>query len=271
MVRPPLIALLTDFGTSGGYVAQMKGVILSIARKAHVVDISHQVAPQDIAGAAWLLRDVCPAFPSDTIFVAVVDPGVGSDRALLAARTRQGTFVAPDNGLLTFTLREPGTQDIVSLTNSAYWREPVSATFHGRDIMACVAGHLARGLPLQQLGPPVSSYERLDVPNLRWAEQTALGQIVRIDDFGNLVTNIEMEQVELTTSPERAQVHFRGEQLVGIAHCYSDQPIGQLIALVGSSGLLELAVVRGSAAQRTGAALGEPVMLVGCAKRTSQQ
>lgn len=258
----PLITLLTDYGTQDIYAGVLHGVILGLAPGARVVDLTHQVAPQAVAQAAFLLEAAAPFFPEGTIHVAVVDPGVGSSRRLLCARTARATFLAPDNGLLTRVL-EPGAE-VRSIEAAHLFLPRVSATFHGRDILAPVAARLALGLDPTEVGPPVDDPVRLplDAP-VRTADRVA-GRVVHVDRFGNIITNVAGAGLG-----EIAAVRVGGVAIAGPAcRAYADRPAGALLALVGSTGLLEVAAADGDAAARLGARPGDPVevQLIECAR-----
>lgn len=256
-----IVTLTTDFGQGSPYVATMKGVILSIAPEVTLVDVTHRVPPQDIRHAALVLGGVTSYFPDGTLHVAVVDPGVGSGREILYAEIAGQRYLAPDNGLLSrLALRTPPSK-IVALTDPAWWRHPVSATFHGRDIFAPVAAHLSRGLDPDRLGP-----RRSELVLLEWREATRMankiaGEVQSIDSFGNLITNITAEQLNGVPTGEELSVVCNEHETRGLFRTYADQPPMTLIALVGSSGLLELAIVDDSAADMLGVKVGEPVTL----------
>ncbi|MBV8715564.1 MAG: SAM-dependent chlorinase/fluorinase [Chloroflexi bacterium] len=249
----PVITLLTDFGLHDTYVGQVKGAILSVAPSAAVVDLTHAVPPQDVLAGAFLLWSAVETFPPGTIHVAVVDPGVGSSRRALAIRAARGdTLVGPDNGLLLpATYRLGGLHDAVALTKQRYWRPDTSATFHGRDIFGPVAAHLARGVPLSDFGPPAS-----DLVDLRLPEPHGLeGEVIHVDVYGNLVTNLPAASL-----PPRFDVLVAGRS-APFALFYGSVAPGELLAEVGSNGLLEISVRDGSATKLTGAARGTPVSL----------
>ncbi len=254
-----VIALLTDFGWGDPYAAVMKGVILSVNRHARLVDLSHDVAPQDVRGAAWLLSSAWRWFPDGTVFAAVVDPGVGGDRAILAVEGERHLFLAPDNGLLGF-LREAGAaRRIVRVTRRRYFLEPVSNTFHGRDIIAPVAAHLSLGVAPSELGEETDRMATLRAPSLREVKGGGVaGEVVAIDRFGNLVTNIPADRLP-APGPVRIRV---GRRLVRrLDRTYAGGSEGELLALVGSGGTLEIAVNRGSAKRKTKARVGDPVIV----------
>jgi len=254
-----IVTLTTDFGLEDAYVAAMKGVILGLAPDVVLVDVSHQVPPQDVFHAALLLESILPYFPAHTIHLLVVDPGVGTERRAIAAQTSQGFFVAPDNGVLTPALLAPGEKTVVHLTKPRYFRQPVSATFHGRDIFAPAAGHLARGVPLRSLGDPISDPVLLEIPQATpdgpdgW-----LGEVIHVDRFGNLITNLRSE--ELKGPPETWTFAIGGQVLHGLRHTYGQVAPGQFLALTGSTGRVEIAQRNGHAARALGLGPGARVV-----------
>lgn len=256
-----IITLTTDFGMDSRYVAAMKGVILSICPDATLVDLSHAVPPQDVRAAALLLDDAADWFPPETIHVAVVDPGVGTDRALIYARIGRQHFLAPDNGLLSRRIARTPPSKVIRLTEPAYWLPQVSATFHGRDILAPVAAHLANGLDPDRLGSSWPKLMRMDWPQPRSSSSRIDGAVIEVDSFGNLITNITADLLADRATDRRACVVFNIYETWGIYHAYADQPNGTLIALVGSGGRLELAVVGDNAARRLGVDVGAPVTI----------
>lgn len=254
------ITLTTDFGTGDGYVGAMKGVILSLAPDATLIDISHDVLPHNVRHGARVLAAAAPFFPKGTVHVAVVDPGVGGTRRGIALKTRHAVFVGPDNGLFTPFLRERTA--CVALTNPATHRHAVSATFHGRDVFAPVAAHLANGLSLAELGPPVDGPVALSEPTLqRLPNGRVRAEIVHVDRFGNLITNVgPLEWSER----DRGDVYvIAGGMSVAVRRTYADVAPGELLALVGSSGYVEIAVREGSAAERLGLGVGAAVVVQG--------
>jgi len=252
---PAIVTLLTDFGLADTYVGQVKGAILAVAPGATLVDLSHGVEPQDVRGGAFLLWAAVGAFPPGTIHLAVVDPGVGSGRRALAARSAGGhLLVGPDNGLLGPALDLlGGAIACVELSVPRYWRPRPSATFHGRDIFGPVAGHLAAGASLEALGPPatVSHPFRLPTPELH-GEQL-VGEVVHVDRYGNLVTNLRAD----TVAPGGA-VAIAGRRVERRAHYAAAAP-GGLLALEGSAGLIEISARDGSAAAPRGVTRGARV------------
>jgi len=258
-----IITLTTDFGTGSPYAAAMKGVILSINPQAAIVDITHDIPAQDIRRGAVVLDDVCGRFPEETIHTAVIDPGVGTDRAIVYARIGRQDFIAPDNGLLSNLVRREPPERVIRLENPEYWLPEVSATFHGRDIMAPVAARLSLGLDPEKLGPPVESLELLDSPAVQLLASRIEGSVIDIDSFGNLITNVTVEMLSGRPTDERVCVICNIYETWGIFRAYGQQPGGTFIALVGSSGRLELAVVGDNAAERLGIHPGTPVIVTG--------
>jgi S-adenosylmethionine hydrolase len=256
-----LITLTTDFGHGSPYVAAMKGVILSLNPAATVVDITHSVPPQDIRFAAVVLEDVTDRFPPGTLHVAVVDPGVGTERGIVFAPIGRQSYIAPDNGLLSRLARRTPPAKIIRLTEPAYWLQPVSATFHGRDIMAPVAARLSLGLEPEHLGEPQERLVMLDWPEVRILPGRIEGSVLMIDSFGNLVTDISAEMLAGRPA-DRVRISCAGRTIEGILATYGTRPAGSLIGLIGSSGRLELAVVGGSAAEMLGVQAGEQVEVI---------
>ena len=256
-----IITLTTDFGTGSPYVAAMKGVILSINPAVTLVDITHEIPAQDIRRAAMVLDEVAERFPDETIHVAVVDPGVGTQRALIYARIGRQQYIAPDNGTLSRLAERTAPSKIIQLTKPEYWLQPVSATFHGRDIMAPVAARLSLGLDPEKLGRPLTKLTGLDWPQARVTPARIEGTVLQIDSFGNLLTNITAEMLAGRPTDHRVCIACNIYETWGIYRTYADQPSGTLIALVGSHGRLELAIVGDNAAQRLGIQAGTPVVL----------
>jgi S-adenosylmethionine hydrolase len=246
-----VITLLTDFGVDDTYVGQVKGAILAIAPSVTIVDLTHAVPPQDIQAGAFLLWSAVQAFPPGTIHVAVVDPGVGSRRRGLGIDTPRGAvLVGPDNGLLAPAAdRLGGIHHAVELTQPEFWRPTTSVTFHGRDIFGPVAAHLANGVSLGRLGPTVTDVLHIELP----ISDGRRGEVIYVDTYGNLVTNLAGEDL-----PTHFQVVI-GERTVRAAAYYAAVRPGELIALIGSAGLLEISVRDGNAADVTGAHRGTPV------------
>ena len=250
-MKRPLITLLTDFGAQDHYVAAMKGVILGICPQAVIVDISHEISPFQIASGAYTLAQAALAFPPGTIHVAVVDPGVGSPRRAIAARANRQIFLGPDNGLLSMAF---GTSraTVVEITNRKLFRVPVSSTFHGRDIFAPVAAHLATGLRWSQLGPRLDDWHRGD---FLLPQQTGsanwTGSVLSIDHFGNIITNFPWMEFG-GVFREGFQLKFGRVRIEASSAIYEDAPAETLFILCGSSGFAEISLRQGSAAKKIG-------------------
>ncbi|MHC4591623.1 MAG: SAM hydrolase/SAM-dependent halogenase family protein [Planctomycetota bacterium] len=260
----PSIVLLTDFGFKDSYVGVMKGVVRRICRGAEVIDLSHNIMPQDVAEAAFVLAASYRYFPEETIFVSVVDPGVGTDRAVLCMRANRQVFLAPDNGLLSVIAEESGREEVRIVSAEQYFLKDASSTFHGRDIFAPVAAHLAAGLEPAKLGPVVQHIQKLRLPRpVRCVDGSFRGEIIYIDQFGNLITNIRRDTVlrSFSVPEDRVAVGIKRRSVCGISKAYADSEDGELLALIGSSGYLEVAVNRGSAAQVLGCEKGDTVTL----------
>jgi S-adenosylmethionine hydrolase len=251
----PIITLTTDFGVGSPYVAAMKGVILSIDPGAMIVDISHVLSFQDITAGAQVLEDATPWFPADSIHVAVVDPGVGAARPILYARIGSQQYIAPDNGLLGRLMAGTRPSMVLRLTEREYWLPEVSRKFLGRDIMAPVAVRLSLGLDPRQLGLVAVP---LDQPD---GKKQIRGEVMSIDSFGNLITNILYSDLAGKPTDSRACVACGIYETFGIYESYGGHAPGMLVALIGSSFRLELAVVGDNAAERTGVSIGTPVVV----------
>ena len=272
MVAPPIV-LTTDFGAASSYAGVLHGVVLRINPSATVVDLTHQVQPQNIRQASFMLGTNYRFFPEGSIHVAVVDPGVGTGRKPLLVVTPSGRFLAPDNGLLSYVLADhlkeaPRQSGLVPLppdcsayylTNSRYWLSPLSHTFHGRDIFAPAAAHLSLGVSPDQLGQPVREMVWLPTPQPTRRGNNLSGEVIYADHFGNLVTNIPVQEL---TDTGLLEVEIKGLRINHLSRTFHDHAPGQgggLLALVGSHGYLEIAVPDGSASLILGADTGEPV------------
>lgn len=251
-----LITLTTDFGYQDPFVGIMKGVIATINPRAQVIDIAHGVPAQDILAGALILQNAAPYFPAGTIHVAVVDPGVGGARQPLLVESQGNYFIGPDNGVLSLVPAGTPPKRIIELSNPEYQLKNISQTFHGRDIFAPAAAYLSAGVAPAQLGTPLAAMTQLAIPQIIRGENEWSGEIIYIDGFGNLFTNLR--QRDLTGQP-RLEVEFAGRALGGLVAAYSDVGAGQFACLWNSWGLLEIAVNGGSAQQRSGAKLGDRV------------
>jgi hypothetical protein len=239
----------------------MKGVALDICPDLTFVDITHEIAPHDTLGGALELEASYKYFPPGTIFLVVIDPGVGSVRRAIAAEAGPYRFVAPDNGVLTQALDELSPPRVVELTERRYARPTVSRTFEGRDRFAPAAAWLARGIELGELGPPLTSWRRLQVPVPTTADGRVNGQVLRVDRFGNLVSNLDRRTFDLFTRGGRAGVVVASHMVVPVVMTYADAAPGSVCALFGSSEHLEIAVSGGSAAEQLGLARGAEIAL----------
>ena len=255
-----IITLLTDFGLQDGYVGIMKGVIWGIAPGVQIADISHDVKAQDVLQGALALRRAVPYFPAGTVHVAVVDPGVGTSRRALAGHLGGQYFVGPDNGLFSLALERAEAQaqavEWVHLTRREYWLPQVSAVFHGRDIFAPVAAHLANGVPLSALGEPVYDPVRLLFPQPKRTAGGWSAQVIHVDHFGNLATNLRRDQIGPAQS---IVIRIKDVEIQGIVQAYGMGLPGEMVALFDSSDMLAIAVVHGNAAQMLQARIGDSV------------
>ncbi len=255
----PVITLTTDFGQMDGYVGAMKGVILSICPEAVLVDISHQIRPQAVHQAAYVLSTAATYFPPGTVHLVVVDPGVGSERRPIAVQTARSTYVSPDNGVLDLALAQDPARQAVYLTESNYRLSPVSATFHGRDIFAPAAAHLACGTALDELGEALPVSELVDLPTHAPQPQPGGGwrcAILHVDRFGNLITNFRIQPHQ-----RGLKVGAGGRWIEQISRTFADVGPGELLAYAGSSGYLEIAVREESAAETLSLDVGDSVQI----------
>jgi hypothetical protein len=254
--RSGVITLLTDFGLEDAYVGVVKGVLLGINPRARLVDLTHVVPPQDVRRAALLLEGAWRFFPRGTVHLAVVDPGVGGARRPIAVAAGGHYFVGPDNGLLGFCFDLPGARGVL-LTAARYHRHPVSRTFHGRDVFGPVAAHCSRGVRLAALGPPVRDPVRLAWPAPRRRGRRVVGEVLLVDRFGNLLTNLRAS--DLAGPPDRGVLTVGGVRIRGLAGTYAERPRGALGTSIDSSGRVEVFEREGSARRRLGIGPGAPV------------
>ncbi len=274
----PVITLTTDFGLTDAYVASMKGIILDINPQATIVDISHLIAPQNILQAAFMLHTSHRYFPSGTIHVVIVDPGVGGQRRAIILETPSAYFLAPDNGVLSYVINElcpsrnmistkisvhPKLIDIkspllaVSITNPDFWHKPVSTTFHGRDIFAPVAAHLSTGLSIRKFGEAIDSIYVFHLPQSYYdTDGNLVGYILHIDSFGNLITNIKDSDLP----QEEVTIKIRRHSICGVSRFYAEKR--GLVAIIGSSGYLEISFSQGDAATFLGAKIGDKLKII---------
>ena len=253
MERPSgIITITTDFGERDPYVAMMKGVILSINPDARIVDITHQVPAGSIREGGSIIKETYPYFPSGTIHLAVIDPGVGGKRRPIAVLADNHLFVGPDNGLFWPIIETQEYSEVIHLSEKRYWMQEISPTFHGRDIFAPVASHLSKGVDPFLLGEKIHHPTTIALPLPRKGNSDLVGEIIRVDHFGNLVTNITREEIREFLASRGCVIKIGSLVLRKISTTYSDVPVGEPLALIGSSNLLEIAINRGDAAHDLG-------------------
>jgi len=264
-MKRPVIALLTDFGGDDFFVASMKGVVLGINPEVSLVDIAHRVPSFGVEAAAFRLWASYRFFPEGTIFVAVVDPGVGSHREVLLAATQSNYFfIAPDNGVLTHVLRDDPPRTVRYLKEKSYFLLEVSRTFEGRDRMAPVAAQLTLGIPCEKFGPECVSYKELDLPEAQLRSGRITGTVAYVDKFGNAITNIPARLLDQVAADRMEDLRCGiGDFIIPFRESYSAVKKGQPLFLIGSLGLLEVAVREGSAAAEMGLEVGHAVLVAG--------
>jgi S-adenosylmethionine hydrolase len=253
-----IITLLTDFGLRDHFVGTVKGVMLSLNPDVRLVDISHQVPPQDIFTGAFTLSQAYSFFPPGTIHFAVVDPGVGTERKALAVSAGGYYFVAPDNGILTYVMEAHEDFTAYEVTADHYFRKPVSATFHGRDIFAPIAAWISRRIELHQLGPLLKDPVRLKIPALKRVRDALIqGSILAVDQFGNLTTNLKPVDV-----PRAFKILAGQKEITSLRKTYGEGMLGEVFVVPGSTGYLEIAVKGGSAAATLNLKAGSPIGVI---------
>ncbi len=260
----PIITMLSDFGLRDPYVAEMKAVVLSICPRATIIDLSHEVKKFDVRMGAFILASAAPYFPPGTIHVAVVDPEVGTKRRPLIVETSRALYVGPDNGVLMLAAQKDGIRHVRNIVNRRYMLPEVSRTFHGRDIFSCAAAHLARGVPPSEFGPEIHEYvfPTFAKPGLK--RNRLLGEIIYIDDFGNLITNISPEDLKKANLNDGASFHIKlGDKTLTLRLCsaYGEVPKQEPLAIIGSSNFLEVAVNQGNASKTFQIKTGDPVSI----------
>ncbi len=253
-----LITLTTAFGLADPYVASMKGVILSINPGVYIVDITHEIPPQDIQKASFVLHASYSYFPKGTLHVVVVDPGVGSERKILLVKTSEYFFLAPDNGVLAYIFQVHPNAKVYAVTHSHFFRSPVSPTFHGRDIFAPVAGHLSKGVLPQHFGPEILDFDRGKIPAPEKKENMIEGEIVTFDHYGNAITNIPGEWLE---PHQKYQIHVGDVMIPKISRFFQEVPRGNPLAFIGSGHTLELSVHGGSAKEEMKLKIGDRICI----------
>lgn len=257
-----IIGFLSDFGTSDWFVGVVKAVVVSINPSACIIDITHEVPKQNIVAGAFALHASYGFFPNGSVILAVVDPGVGSQRAMLCVKTPRHILLAPDNGLLTLVLEHERDFEIFKIINDRFFLKPISKTFHARDILAPVAGYLCLGLDPSELGPSCEDYNRIEVSTARFDGTTLVLKVIWVDSFGNLITNCDNKLAKQATSLLGADLLIANkEKRVRVVDAYFEGAPGELIALVGSSGFLEIASFCGNASELLGSKIGDELAL----------
>jgi hypothetical protein len=263
----PVISLMTDFGIKDGNTGVMKGVIWGICPTVQISDLSHMIPAQNIREAAYTFARSVPYFPKGSIHVVVVDPGVGTVRRPMAAQIGDYFYVGPDNGTITGLL-ERAEQEVwqtifVELNEKKYWLPTISYVFHGRDIFSPVAAHLANGVALHELGTSFDDPVRLELPKPEQTSNGWRGEVMHIDHFGNISTNVRAEHLgDALQEKEKLLVRLSGSEIKGMVNTFGERPVGELVALIGSTGNLGIAVVNGNAVQSLGTKVGDPVEVV---------
>lgn len=241
------IALLTDFGLQDHYVGTMKGVVVSIAPSVSIVDITHAIPPHAIFQAAFTLKSAYRYFPRNTVFVVVIDPGVGSMRKPVIIRTAHYFFIGPDNGVLSLAAYEDGITDMRHIQNTVFFLKPVSHTFHGRDVFAPAAAHITKGTPLRRFGEKINVLKRLAIPRLVKSNNVLKGKVIYTDRFGNLITNIKGDDFQKFTKNKKIALCIKGKKISVVGDSYQSVADGKPLMIKGSSGFMEVSVNKGSA------------------------
>ena len=265
MAEPRIVTFTTDFGLQDAFVGIMHGVVLNIEPQTRIADICHAVASYDVLDGAWTIAQAYRFFPPRTAHVIVVDPGVGSERRPILAETESYVFIAPDNGVLSMVEAREPKFSVRHITSERYFLTPVSQTFHGRDIFAPVAGWLSKGIDPAEFGPEITDYLRLPLPKVeRIGENSLRGVVLKVDKFGNLITNIgEQEAPELFAATVPAvSILVSGEKITHLSKSYAEGADSEYFAIIGSSGYLEIAANKASAADKLSAGVGSPVGIV---------
>jgi S-adenosylmethionine hydrolase len=247
-----LITLSTDFGLNDPYVGVMKGVILGINPQVRLIDLSHALSYHRLSQAAFMLYSATDYFPKGSVHLAVVDPEVGGARRLITFKGGEHYWVGPDNGLLTLVLKKHSPSRIIHITNPSFFLKKLSFTFHGRDILAPVAAHLSLGIPVEEMGPAISDPVLLSIPEPVIGDKEIIGEVLWADHFGNLITNIPQEVLDTSRTHRALTVWVNSEPIPEIFRTYSQGPPGRLMALIGSSGYLEIACNLGRADEQVG-------------------
>jgi len=261
-MRKSVITLLTDFGTKDHYVASMKGTILNINSRCTLIDITHHITPHDIKEGAFILGNAYSSFPKGTIHLSVVDPGVGGSRKPILIVTTNYFFVGPDNGLFTFALKREKVEKAVALTNQNYFFSQMSNTFHGRDLFAPVAAYLSLGVKPEAFGPALNSWVELDFGKTRIREGRLIGEILHIDAFGSLISNIGNEQLFHFVKDHSFVIRVGKRTIRGLKKGYWEGKRNEAMALIGSGGFLEISAREGNAQKVLRVKKGDQVTIV---------
>jgi hypothetical protein len=263
-VKPDIIALLSDLGNKDFFTGAMKGAIMSVNPNAKIVDITHEIPKFDPRVASFILLQAARSFPPQTVFVVVVDPGVGTQRKCLLLKARNGMcFIAPDNGVLTSVANEFGIERVWEIKNRALIAPRISRTFHGRDVMAPVAAHLTLGVSPSEVGPPVSEIELLGIRQPKLESGYIIGEIVHVDNFGNIISSIPETMVNLIPG-ERVRIRVAGKAIYTLfGATFADVPEGEYVCYIGSAGMLELAKNQRSAARELNVKIGDEFLVMG--------
>lgn len=256
------ITLVTDFGARDSYVGTMKGVILRINPSATIVDITHLIQPQDLMEASLVLENCFRFFPVGTVHVLVVDPGVGTRRRAIVVDTPDYLFVGPDNGVFSRIFSSQLPYEVREIRNESFLLPQISDTFHGRDIFSPVAAYLSRGVLPEEMGPVVTDPVRRDPPQPGVWQDQITGEVIHIDSFGNIITNVSREVFEMVMKGRRFRIMVNGKAIERISHSYLDVEKGKALALFGSMDMLEIAIHGGRADRRIGAGKGDPIQIL---------
>lgn len=261
-MQTKIVTLTTDFGLRDPYVAEMKAAILSVCPKANIVDVTHEIAKFNMRMGAYILASAAPFFPKGTIHVAVVDPGVGTRRRPLLIQTQQGFFIGPDNGLLILAAEHPGITSVREITNPKLMLKRVSSTFHGRDIFAPAAAHLANGVPPDEFGPQVTDLVKPDFTKVMLKGNVLVGEILHVDDFGNVITNIGEKETARIRGADVVNVELPNQKLkLRFCKTYGEVKPQEPLALIGSNNYLEIAINQGNAAAEFATKPGDKIHL----------
>lgn len=259
----PIITFLSDFGTREYYVAAVKGVLLSINPNCEIIDISHDIGSHDILEGAFVLQTAYPFFPTRSVHLVVVDPGVGSRRRPILVCTENHYFIGPDNGVFSFVYEREHVTRVLAITSEHYFLQPVSNTFHARDVFGPVAAWLSKGIEADKFGDPITDFVKYSLPRVRSASDTTLqGFVLHIDKFGNLITNVTPADLASKNASSIASVRLGNKEITSVHKAYADAKQGEVFAILGSSGYYEISTSKASAAKVLGAQRGNEVTFV---------